>query len=220
MESAKQYSDKNIYRDSVLIGKIHHSLEDPVSNILYILSDKIAPALKYINQTPNQVTTMRTALLLIAILYCIPRKMYRTGAILYILSYFGDCLDGLYSRKYDMVSIFGDYYDHLADIISMSLTMYILYHTVNHSHQWIVHLLVIMVLLSMVQIGCQERYIDMMKLSSGYTSPSISSSTYLCPKSMVDDQNVEYLMEYTRLFGVGTIQLILTIVIWNLGSID
>lgn len=215
----KQYSDKNIYRDSVMIGKIHHSLEDPVSNILYYISDKIAPILKYIDHTPNQVTTMRFSLLLIAVLYCIPHKMYRVGATLYMLSYFGDCLDGLYSRKYDMVSNFGDYYDHIADIISMIITMYILYNTVDDSHQWVIHLIVIMLFLSMLQIGCQERYIDMMNLSSGYTSPSISTSTYMCPKSIVPDNDVEYLMEYTRLFGVGSVQLIITIVMWNLGSI-
>jgi len=207
MRQVEKYSDKNIYRDSVLIGKIHHSLEDPVSNSLYYLSDKIAPVLKYINQTPNQVTTMRFSLLLIALLYCIPQKMYRLGAI-------------LYSRKYDMVTQFGDYYDHVADITGQILTMYILYNTVDDPHQWIVHLLVIMLILSMVQIGCQERYIDMMKLSSGYTSPSIESSTYLCPKSIVPDNDVEYLMEYTRLCGVGTVQLIIAIILWNLESIS
>lgn len=215
-----QYSDRNIYRDSIIIGKVHESIEDPLSNVFYNISDKIAPALKYIDITPNQITTIRFSLLLLAILYCIPRKMYKIASVLYILSYFGDCLDGLYSRKYNMVTSFGDYYDHIADYISMVLTFYILYSTVNSSHKWIVHLLVIMILLSLIQIGCQERYIDMMKLSIDYTSPSISKVTCLCPQSIVKDTDVEYLMEYTRLFGAGTAQLFITILIWNLDAIE
>jgi len=215
-----QYSDLNIFRDSIIIGKVHESIEDPLSNIFYNISDKITPMLKYIDITPNQITTIRFSLLLLAVLYCIPRKMYKVASVLYILSYFGDCLDGLYSRKYNMVTQFGDYYDHLADQISMVITIYMLYITVNSSHKWIVDLLVIMVLISMIQIGCQERYIHMMELSTNYTSHSISKITNMCPPSIISNDDIEYFMEYTRLFGAGTVQLFITIIIWNLGAIE
>jgi phosphatidylglycerophosphate synthase len=37
------------------------------------------------------------------------------SVICYFISYFFDCCDGYYARKYNMCTKFGDFYDHVKD---------------------------------------------------------------------------------------------------------
>ena len=46
---------------------------------------------------------------------------YILACIYYFISYFFDVLDGIYAREYNMVSEFGDYYDHIKDIVVTDL---------------------------------------------------------------------------------------------------
>ena len=43
------------------------------------------------------------------------------------LSYFFDCMDGNFARTYKMQTKFGDYYDHIKDVIIMLIFALILF---------------------------------------------------------------------------------------------
>jgi hypothetical protein len=68
------------------------------------------------DMTANDMTTVSLIFGVIAVI-----ALYQQNASLfvcsYILSYFFDCVDGAYARHYNMVTQFGDWYDHVKDVI-------------------------------------------------------------------------------------------------------
>lgn len=205
--------NNKIYQDTILSGKIHESLEDPVSQTLYDISEVVSPTLYAMGVTPNMITATRLLFVFSAAIYFFPNRYYRTTSILFFLAYFGDCLDGHMARKYDMDTEFGDYFDHLADAVSLFLTLYIISVYIHPEFDWLVIVLVLLTVLSLVQIGCEERYLQIMGI--GKDSDTLSGITGLCPKSAISDTELEDLMEYSRLVGIGVTFLILVIIMWN-----
>lgn len=205
--------NKNIYNHSLLSGKIHYSLEDPISQFFYDVSDQISPYLYNIHITPNIITTLRLLIGLIAFFYFFEHKMYKTAAVLFMISYFGDCLDGHMSRKYNLESDFGDYYDHLSDMLVFIVSIYYVYTYINPKYNWIIVLIFILLFISMIHIGCEERYIT--QIETNKESKSLKMISCLCSDKFVDDSNLEQSMEITRFFGFGIYNLILAIIIWN-----
>ena len=54
-------------------------------------------------------------------------KEYKLSSILYLISYWFDTIDGHYARKYNMQSNFGDYYDHVTDVLVYLIFVYLIY---------------------------------------------------------------------------------------------
>ena len=75
------------------------------------------------NLTPNFFTTVSFSFQLSSIYFL---KNYNPilFSFLYMLGYYFDCIDGPMARKYNMVTVFGDYYDHGTDIICFTLVNY------------------------------------------------------------------------------------------------
>jgi CDP-alcohol phosphatidyltransferase len=95
--------------------KIPPSLENPIDNFFIGAAETLNPALRRAGVTPNILTSLgllagMTSARLLA------RGHPRASAVLYLVSYFFDCADGNMARKYGMVTQFGDWYDHGADI--------------------------------------------------------------------------------------------------------
>lgn len=202
-----------IYNKSVLSGKIHGSLEDPVSQVFYDISDVISPGLHGLSITPNFITTVRFLMMCIAFPYFFCNKMYKMAAITYIIAYFGDCLDGHMSRKYNLDTDFGDYYDHIADAITFILAMYFIFTSLREDKKWVIVLIIFIAMLSIIQISCQERYLKTMR--SKKDSYTLTLFDCICSDSVIDDEDLEATMEITKLFGIGTFQIFITILIWN-----
>lgn len=205
--------DTLIYNESILSGKMHDSLEDPVSHFFYDISDIISPYLCKLGITPNQITTVRFILIIGVFTYCFKNKMYNCAAMSYIVAYFMDCLDGHMARKYNMGTEFGDYYDHIADIISEFLVLYYILNDLNDEFKWVMIIILLSLVISLVQNACEERYLQYMDIDT--YSKSLSPISCLCPESLVSDDDLESFMEYSRLFGVGVYKLFVTILIWN-----
>ena len=103
--------------------KIESNLENPIDNILIDICDFILPTLKVLNFTPNILTTISLIFGLLSV-YCLFREDKKCFAIFYLVSYFFDCVDGMMARKYNMVSRFGDIYDHTKDCLVFGLIMF------------------------------------------------------------------------------------------------
>ena len=110
--------------------KVNPKLLHPIEEYIYITLNKHIPKLRPYNITPNHLTTGSIISSILSAFYLY--KNTKSLAIIFlILSYIFDCSDGLYARKYKMVSKFGDYYDHISDLVQYSLYAYILFNKYN-----------------------------------------------------------------------------------------
>ena len=95
--------------------KLSVKYENPIDNIIYLYVEPLAPYMHKYNITPNMITTFGNISWVYG-LYLLYNHEYVYSALLFGLSYYFDCLDGYVARKYDLISIFGDYYDHISDV--------------------------------------------------------------------------------------------------------
>ena len=119
-----------------------------------------------------------------------------------------DCMDGHYARKYKLVSKFGDYYDHIKDIlvvVGLIIVLIIRYKVPRQVWIIFVTILLIFTALMTAQLGCQE------KLYPHDESPMLKQSKLLCLG------NAKKNIQYTKWFGCGTwtIMLILSVLYLN-----
>jgi len=196
--------------------KLPTDLENPIDNVLVDICDILSPMFYKLHFTPNILTTFSLIFGLYSS-YSLHNDLYKQAAIIYLISYFFDCCDGHYARKYKMVSKFGDLYDHTKDIL-----IFILLHTLMfwkyRSKQscispYIVILIVCIYALVGIHIGCQELYYHHKKPSN--ESPTLSLTRKMClgGKSLKDR---ERMLSFTRYFGCGTASIITSIILYSL----
>lgn len=186
-----------------MVRKIPPELENPIDNGLIDLAEDLAPLHKQLNMTPNMLTTIS---LLLAFLSAglIYNEYYKLGAIVFLSSYFYDILDGHYARKYDMVTRFGDYYDHFADIFKIVLIGFVIYlKSSTHFYLFLIITILFAVLFS-IHLGYQEIYYD-----------SEESETLEYFKIFAQD-DPEVMLPYTRYVGVGTYIMLVVILIFTM----
>lgn len=129
----------------------------PIDAGFHYSAYNIMPYFKERNYTPNQLTTCSFIYGLISCYFLYIGYPILT-ICLSLISYFFDVMDGVYARRYNLTSKFGDYYDHITDIIQYVLYIGILiykYNLLDYKKSCI--LLIIQVLLASVYIGCVEK---------------------------------------------------------------
>lgn len=85
----------------------------------YLVSKEIIKTLpfwKNLNVTPNILTTFGLISSITCLYALINRKTF-LAIIMLCLRWYFDYADGLMARKYKMVTVIGDYYDHITDIV-------------------------------------------------------------------------------------------------------
>ncbi|AYV77983.1 MAG: CDP-alcohol phosphatidyltransferase [Edafosvirus sp.] len=196
--------------------KLPNNLDDPMDNIFSYISDLFSPPCKKIGMTPNSITTISLIFGVLAIYYMIIAN-YQLAAIFYLIAYFFDVMDGYYARKYNMETEFGDYYDHFADMfkngVILIILIYLLY--IHGKYEYIL-LIVILGIISMIQLGAQEKYLDSIS-STHQKSSTLSNFKSLCFAN--DKESIENILKYTRFSGVGITVVIISIIIFNLDAI-
>lgn len=184
--------------------KIKKCHENPLDNILINISDHLCPFFKKLGFTPNGITTLSLLFGLVSI-FCLYKGWIWSFAILYFISYFFDNMDGHYARKYNMTSKFGDYYDHLKDIIVVIALIVVLIIRNRCSRKvWIISGIVVGIafILMTAQLGCQEKIYKKTD-DPNDESPSLSFTTNFCPFDPYEG------CKYLKWFGCGTFILIL-----------
>jgi phosphatidylglycerophosphate synthase len=131
------------------------------------------------------------------------------GGILFFFGYFLDCLDGNFARSNNMVTDFGDYYDHISDSVKhIALIAVILMLKINiKTKALFLFSLLIFCILGSVQLDCQE------KNSVAQKSDTLS---FLCG-GMCSKKNYIYKSRY---FGSGTASLMICLFIINIDFIN
>lgn len=210
-------SSKNniVYKYSIINGKIHKSLENPISVLFYNVSDDISNTLHNYGISPNIIITLRIIVILFAFLYCFENKMYKTASSLYILAFFGDCLNGHMARKNNKNTDIRDYYDNFTDILTITISIYFIAKSLNEHYKWILFIILLLLILSIFHVSCEERYI----MTSGLKNKQIMPVKLLCSFNTVDNKELEDTMEFSRMFGTGTYHLFIAILLWNFNSL-
>jgi len=179
--------------------------ENPIDNFIYHGVEWVAPAFYKLGFTPNMVTTIANVFN-VACVYSIFKGQYAWGSIFYFIGYFFDCLDGYLARRYDMVTPYGDWYDHISDSIKFIAVCFALYKMNRLQFLICVPLILISLLCTCVFFSFQEKMYD--KSDQSYT---LSMLNKLCFASTPDEAR-EY-MKYIRYMGCGTFTVIMMLII-------
>jgi phosphatidylglycerophosphate synthase len=191
--------------------KIPSRLECPIDNIIIgYLSEPLSIILRHHNFTPNGITTLSLfwgAMSVAAMYY----SWVLSGVIFMALSYIMDCVDGYYARKYDMVTMFGDYYDHSKDIVVFLIYSYVIYHrncTKLSVWEWEIYATILLLFLSAstFYIACQEAY---------YGRHNETPSLRIITKWVSSQKQAEKYLRIWRFFGSGTfMSVVLILTLW------
>jgi phosphatidylglycerophosphate synthase len=195
-------------------NKVPDEYNNDIDTLLYKMSDNVSEHLRKLDCiTPNHITTVGLVFGLVSVVFFTRGKWIESIFCLWIY-YFTDCLDGLYARKYDMVTSAGDYYDHFRDWIVSGLFFYMIYTNLRSQNQKIVFsiLAVITVVTSMIYVGCQER---LGEIFSEYrkVQPEESSPTLQIFKCYLSPENPCEIMPFIKHFGPSSVVVLITIYI-------
>jgi cardiolipin synthase len=183
-----------------MVRKIKKEYENPIDNILYDLCEIISPTFYKFGFVPNTITFLSFITTLVSLNYYNFEQNIQ-GSIFLIISYFFDCLDGYFARKYNMISKFGDYLDHGTDFFLALGLIYMFYKKNSYDiFKQKMIILSILGLLSLIHLGCQEKIYDK---NDSFT---LSFTKLFSPSK----KNCFKLIKYTRYFGLGTMILVIS----------
>ncbi len=185
-----------------MVNKILDIYENPFDLLLLRFIDTHLDVYNDLCITPNMVTTMSLIVSLVSI-YSLYNKQFILSGILWIVSYYFDCVDGKLARKFNKVTKFGDYYDHISDTFKAILLVYILYTNTDPAYfKKFIIVLGILIILCLIHLGYQEKIYDKDE------SPTLD---FIKNKLLKGDATK--MIQYTKYFGCGTMNLVICLFI-------
>ena len=194
-----------------MVNKLPPDYESPFDVILCKFIDTHLHLYRAAGVTPNMVTTIGFLIGLLTA-YLIVQRHFVWAAFFWILSYYFDCVDGKLARKYNTVTLFGDYYDHICDSLKYVIVAGALIKSNTKkttTKQWIYFsILWLLILLSCIHIGYQEIIYNKKEESPWLNIPA---------QLVAGDPNPRRTIQYTKYFGMGfsVIGIALIIIIWR-----
>ena len=201
-----------IYKDNKLFQfdksrKFPRHLDNLIDDWIIDKGKDLYPFWRKMNFTPNDLTTVSLVLGVISVLLFY-KKWFILSAISYFLSYCFDVFDGNYARKYNLTTKFGDYYDHIKDLLVNVLMGYVFLKYSKLDKRLLIFVSIVAIILfiiSNIHLGCQEIY-------NSFYNPE-HKNTYLaflkvyCNKKFISNINI------LKHFGCGTFFLWMTLII-------
>ena len=177
--------------------KLPEKYENPIDNILINIAEKLNPTFYRLGFNPTELLLSLITGLLFNYYYL--NSKYELSALMMTLSYFFDCMDGNFARTYKMQTKFGDYYDHIKDVIIMLIFALILfiYKDIPLNYKIIALLIaVIMTFGVMMHVGCTEKYVKQKRFKNIKESGFLANFKGTCDKL---DR-----IQYVRYLGCGS----------------
>lgn len=187
--------------------KIDPELEDPVDDLLLRLVTAMSPAFRKTGHTPN-VLTLYSGVFGAAAVWALWKGRKGAFVALYAVSYFFDCADGDFARRYDMVTELGDKLDHGKDFAVWAGLVCVLLARYRFP-LWAWGAWGLSLLLMTVHLGCQQRDYAARRPAHDPASESLDSLTNLCIS-----ENGRSGLRTTRWFGVGTTQVVFLLLVY------
>jgi len=194
-----------------MVNKLRYEHECPVDICIFKIIDTHLNLYYKLGFNPNMVTTLSILFGFLSA-YQIMIEHYFTASILFVISYYFDCVDGKLARKYNMVTKFGDYYDHFGDLFKITAVFYALVIAkgdITNAKHWIFTTIILFFTLTQyIHLGYQERI---------YNTSSESPFLNILKVFTVFDTNPEKTIQITKYFGCGTwiVCFALIIFFWN-----
>ena len=189
--------------------KLPLKYENPFDNMIYVFVEEISPYLYRAKLTPNMITTFGNVLSIIGLLNLWHRK-YKEASIYFGVAYVMDCVDGYLARKYNMVSKFGDYYDHVSDISKFMLFLISLVLINPKTFLKVLPIIVFFFIGFNLQLYYQEYYYNKKEASPTLAMISAFVPRFLKPNNKKQSKQF---MRVSRFFGSGTFNLVLVLII-------
>ena len=190
-----------------MVNKLLEHHECPIDTFIFNIVDKHLHIFHNLGMTPNILTTLSIVFGFIAA-YQILRGRLWLAAIFWIIAYYFDCADGKFARKYNMVSKFGDLYDHLGDLVKVIVVFLALFYTnkkgITVRQLFFISIIIILGFLQMIHMGYQE---------SIYNKKDESPYLNIIRQLFVNEEKAEQIICYTRYFGCGTLFICISILI-------
>lgn len=181
--------------------KIDRKYENFFDTIFVDLTEKLNPFYKSIGVVPNTLTFLSLFVTLIGE-YFFYKDKYLIAGILYLVGYYFDCADGNFARTYDMVTVFGDWFDHISDSFKVIILVYLFYLKLGFSKKLFMVLGVItfFFLTLSIHMGCQQ-----LMYNKPQESPALKFMEKLCPNKEI--------IKYTKYLGCGLFQIVIALIL-------
>jgi phosphatidylglycerophosphate synthase len=142
------------------MSKLGYEYENPMEILILEGARVMCPYFYSMGFTPNGITTLSIIFGLLSV-FLIYKGFIMLGLISFVISYIFDCMDGYYARTYDMTSEFGEYYDHISDLVCMiSLACVIIYRYWEFIDIPAVLVISIALIGDLIHFGCQSKFYD------------------------------------------------------------
>jgi len=180
--------------------KIDKKHENFFDNYYIDVSEYLNYYLNKINVTPNQLTLLS---LLSGILsaYFVYKNSFISSLISLQISYLLDCMDGSMARTYNKQTKFGDYFDHISDVIKTLILFFtiIINNKILKIEKIIFFIIcIILFILLLIHLGCQEKIYN----------KNLNKNSLSCCIPLCKNQNN---IKYTKFFGCGTFIMFITV---------
>jgi phosphatidylglycerophosphate synthase len=190
-----------------MVNKLSDEHECPIDIHLFKLINTQLHLFYNMGFTPNAVTTLSLIFGLFSAQQILVRN-YKIAAFLFLVAYYLDCVDGKLARKYNMISKFGDVYDHVSDIVKVLAVIWALIMSNKKkttSKQWIfLILLFLLCFMQCIHMGYQEVI---------YNKQDETSTLNVLRKIVENDKTPEKTIQISKYFGCGTWYLCFALVI-------
>jgi phosphatidylglycerophosphate synthase len=195
-----------------MVNKLAYEHECPFDVLVLTFVDTHLDIYYKLGLTPNMITTISIIFGILAA-YLIMQDNFFLAGLCILIAYYLDCVDGKLARKYNMITKFGDYYDHFGDAFKFIIVICALFNSsvaINLTHLLFIAILFGLACMVCVHLGYQERIYD-------NNNKSETSSFSLFKLFTIFDSNPKNTIRYTRYFGCGTLILsfILIIILWD-----
>ena len=187
--------------------KIERKYENPIDNVLLDIIEAVSPTFYKLGFNANGITTLSLVFGLLSIFFLYKGSIY-LFMISYSISYFFDCMDGYFARRYKCVSKIGDYYDHIKDVtvfIGVLIVVFLRYRCSPITLIIGTIVLVVFFIIMNMYLGCQEKIYAKTKSDE---SPTLEHLKNTCPG---DPENS---IKYLRYFGTGTYAVLFIITVF------
>ena len=138
--------------------KIPAEYENPIDDYVYKMVAFFDTIFYNYNFTPNIITSLSLITGLLASYYLL-KKSYLSIVFL-LISYFLDYSDGYFARKHNMVTEFGDFFDHGSDTIKSISILYSMYTMDKKLIIDFLPLIILSIILPCYHFSLQEKIYD------------------------------------------------------------
>jgi len=193
--------------------KIPAELENPLENVILDFADHAVPVFAKLGITPNGVTTIGN-LFRVASIYALINGYNWIFFATALISYVFDCMDGHLARATKNCSKFGDWYDHISDVVYHLVLLGLIYDAMtldqfNSQEKTIIIIMtMIFIYFTLAHVGCKEKWAEESReTNNSKESDSLSITKCLCG----DKNNIHYLKYLSVPMGIIAFYLFIAI---------